>query len=162
MANKFKEHDSVKVVRLTKTTRGLTGTQPRVGDHGAVVSGTGSLLGMYLVESSDVDGRAVWIAEFDEGELEMDLTGSEAQELIKKATDQGLEIAQKLIKNNDKTASSAIVLGTAAGALYWTLEQMPGYEQDSKNWLETFFRVLSSGLKTKGIQLDIQWARRNK
>lgn len=160
MADKFKEHDAVKVARLTKVNRGVTGAQPKVGDTGTVVSDSGSLLGMYLVERSDNEGRAVWVAEFDEDELEVDTEDSVAQQLLEKATDQGLKLARQLVSENDKTASSAIVLGTATGALYWTLQRMPGYEQDAKNWLEAFFRTLTGGLKIKGVQLDVQWTRK--
>lgn len=162
MADKFKEHDIVKVVRLTKANRDVTGVQPEMGDVGTVVSGSGSLLGMYLVECSDDEGCAVWIAEFDEDELEMDLSEDEAQELLKRSSDKGLELARQLISENDKTAASAIILGTAAGALYWSLQQMPGYDQDSKSWLEAFFRTLTGGLESRGVQLDVQWTKKDK
>jgi 2-polyprenyl-6-methoxyphenol hydroxylase-like FAD-dependent oxidoreductase len=161
MADKFKEHDIVRVVRLTKMSRGVTGALPELGDTGTVVSDSGSLLGMYLVERSDGNGRAVWVAEFDEDELEMDLSEDEAQELLKRSSDKGLELARQLISENDKTAASAIILGTAAGALYWSLQQMPGYEQDSKSWLEAFFRTLTGGLESRGVQLDVQWTRKD-
>lgn len=160
MANKFKEHDSVRVARLIKADRGVTGTHPKVGDAGTIVSDSGAGMDIYLVECSDDEGRAVWVAEFDEAELEMNLSDIEAEEVLKKSTDQGLELARELIKNNEKTAASAIVLGTAAGALYWTLQQVPGYEKDAERWLEAFFRTMTGGLKLKGVQLDVRWARK--
>jgi hypothetical protein len=160
MANKFKEHDVVKVVRLSKKNRGVTGAQPKLWDVGTVVSGSGASLGFYLVENGDENGRAVWIAEFDEDELQIEMNDIEAERLLKKSTDRGLEIARDLINGSEKTAASAIILGTAAGALYWTLGQSRGYEQDAKNWLEAFFRTMIGGLKLKGVQLDVQWTRK--
>ena len=66
--------DVVRIARLVHLSREVDGAsaeppQPRVGERGTVVDSLGDDL--YLVERATDDGRALWLAEFHEGELEL-------------------------------------------------------------------------------------------
>ena len=87
---------------------------------------------------------------------------SEEQKQLDQALVEGLELAKGLVDSKSKTAQSAIILGTAAGALYWTLSGVPGYEQDAKLWLDAFFATFTGGLRQKGIELSVTWTRKMK
>lgn len=72
----FKEYDPVKITSLREPDRHFDGTQavaraPRVGDTGLVVaiSGKGDDR-TYVVESVDLDGMTIWLADFHADELE--------------------------------------------------------------------------------------------
>lgn len=66
--------DVVRVNYLAIPSRDVDGPaaeppQPRVGEVGVVVGALGDDL--YLIEHTTDDGRALWIAEFHVGELEL-------------------------------------------------------------------------------------------
>jgi len=90
----------------------------------------------------------------------IDRDDPELQKTLEQALDQGVELAKSLISSKEKTMASAIVLGTAVGSLYWTLSKIPGYEEDTKRWLDAFFTVMTNGLKNKDIKLSVTWCRK--
>lgn len=66
--------DRVRIVRLHSREREVTSAwedapQPRVGEVATVVDDVGE--GFYLVERTTDDGVSAWLAEFQEGELEL-------------------------------------------------------------------------------------------
>ena len=70
----MKEYDVVRVTRLKEPSRSFDGSAhsrrpPQVGDTGAIVHRFGS--GRSAVESVDDDGFTVWLADFDDDELEI-------------------------------------------------------------------------------------------
>ena len=77
---RFSEYDVVRVVKLLEAERSITGSkgstrQPKVGDMGAVVfvsdSSDFSTTPVYIVECVDDAGMTVWLADFQEDELEI-------------------------------------------------------------------------------------------
>jgi hypothetical protein len=66
--------DVVRINHLASPSRDVDGPaanppQPRVGETGVVVGTLGDDL--YLVEHATDDGRALWVAEFHAGELDL-------------------------------------------------------------------------------------------
>lgn len=69
----FEVFDQVRIARLLQPSREVDGPaaeppQPRIGQRATVVDLVGD--GWYLVEHVTDDGRSVWLAEFQEDELE--------------------------------------------------------------------------------------------
>ncbi len=70
----FEIFDIVRIRSLKVPEREVDGSsaeppQPRVGEVGSVVDTLGD--GLYLVEHITDDGETIWLAEFDESELEL-------------------------------------------------------------------------------------------
>ena len=70
----FRNSDVVRIRRLAVPDREVDGSaaeppQPRVGETGSVVDALGD--GLYLIEHTTDDGETIWLAEFQEGELEL-------------------------------------------------------------------------------------------
>ena len=84
----------------------------------------------------------------------------ETDELLAKLTEQGLELA-RLLSKGGQLSHSAVILGTAVGALYWTMTVPPAPEGMSKEWLNAFFTMMTGGLKHKGVEVDIKWERKD-
>ena len=77
---RFSEYDVVRVVKLLEAERSITGSegstrQPIVGDVGAIVFvhdiSDISKTPVYIVECVDDAGMTVWLADFQEDELEI-------------------------------------------------------------------------------------------
>lgn len=81
---RFLPRDLVRVVTLEGDERDVDSTvdppqQPRVGEIGTIVDEVAD--GIYLVERSTDDGRALWLAEFLASELELIERGARNEEM---------------------------------------------------------------------------------
>ena len=75
---RLREYDEVRIVRLNLPTRPFDGTDgakrpPRIGDTGIVVyeHDAATQAKSYSVENVTSDGATVWLADFDQEELEL-------------------------------------------------------------------------------------------
>ncbi len=72
----FHEHGVVRIKALMHADRGYSGSEgikrpPRIGDIGTIVY-IDTKATWYIVECIDNGGLTVWLADFEEGELEME------------------------------------------------------------------------------------------
>lgn len=74
----LREYDVVRVVKLLTTNREFDGTEgvkraPRVGDTATIVHlyGPDSSTAAVVAENVDGNGNTIWLADFQQGELEL-------------------------------------------------------------------------------------------